>query len=385
LFLFKLESRRQIDFQFNSPEFKGNLEILSGQRLDRVPDNDTLAYLCKRLNPKELHRIRLFMIRSLIRSRAIEYGRLFGKRWMIVIDGTGFVSYDKPHCPCCLTKTIHGKTIFYHNVLEAKLITPDGFALSVHTEFIEGDPKRDVKSDCELKAFYSMAKNIKRDFPQLPICLIGDSLYAQAGAFEIAKKNNWHFIFTFKKGSIPTIFEEFEKLRLRCPENSSKREDEELIQEYAWVNDLEHKGHKLSVLECKELRKKTGVKKRFVWITDLRVNQWNYRKIAEGGRSRWKIENQGFNTQKNGGYALEHSFSSNLDGAKNFYLLLQIAHIINQLLEKGSLLHHLMQATFGSIRNLARFLLEAFRTCLIGLDVLKAEIAKPYQIRIGFL
>lgn len=112
------------------------------------------------------------------------------------------------------------------------------------------------------------------------------------------------------------------------------------------------------------------------------MNQQNYRSVAKGGRSRWVIENQGFNTQKNGGYALEHAFCSDNNAAKNFYLLLQIAHIINQLLEKGSLLRDLANGTFGGIRNLSRFLLEAFRTCLIDADALKVELSAPFQIRL---
>ncbi len=96
---------------------------------------------------------------------------------------------------------------------------------------------------------------------------------------------------------------------------------------------------------------------------------------------RWTIENQGFNTQKNGGYGLEHVFCSDNQGAKNFYLLLQIAHLIGQLMEKGSLLRSALK-TFGSVRNLARFLLEALRTCLLDADYLEAELSVAYQIRL---
>ena len=35
----------------------------------------------------------------------------------------------------------------------------------------------------------------------------------------------------------------------------------------------------------------------------------NVRKIGMAGRLRWKIENEGFNTQKNGDYELEHKFN----------------------------------------------------------------------------
>lgn len=241
LFLFKLGSRCQIDFFFNSAAFIRQLEILGGQRLGRAPDNDTLAYLCERISPEQLDGVRVHMIRSLVRSQALEYGRLMARYWLIAIDGTGRITYGRPHCPHCLTMTRGGKTVWYHNTLEAKLVTPDGFALSVQTEFIEneGGAARG-KQDCELKAFRRMAPRLKRDFPQLPICIIADSLYSCGPVFDIAKENRWHFIITFKEGSIPTLFAESNALKPRCRDNTARREDNGVVQSFSWVNDLEY-------------------------------------------------------------------------------------------------------------------------------------------------
>jgi hypothetical protein len=71
---------------------------------------------------------------------------------------------------------------------------------------------------------------------------------------------------------------------------------------------------------------------RFVHITDIQINTDNCRQISTSGRLRWKIENEGFNTQKNGGYGLSHKFSRTSHTAScNYYQCLQIAHLINQL------------------------------------------------------
>ena len=51
------------------------------------------------------------------------------------------------------------------------------------------------------------------------------------------------------------------------------------------------------------------------------------------GRMRWKIENEGFNTQKRHGYSLEHLFSRNYQALKNHYYLIQIGHMIAQVME----------------------------------------------------
>ncbi len=46
------------------------------------------------------------------------------------------------------------------------------------------------------------------------------------------------------------------------------------------------------------------------------------------------VENEGFNTQKNQGYYLEHLFSKNYQGIKNHYYLIQIGHMIAQIMER---------------------------------------------------
>jgi len=95
------------------------------------------------------------------------------------------------------------------------------------------------------------------------------------------------------------------------------------------------------VLECLETRPdlKRGPKTtRFKWITNLNVKFNNVITLAnEGGRLRWKIENEGFNVQKNGGFALEHAYTRNATASKVFYYLMQVAHIVFQLIERGSL------------------------------------------------
>jgi hypothetical protein len=85
-----------------------------------------------------------------------------------------------------------------------------------------------------------------------------------------------------------------------------------------------------------------------------------------GGRLRWKIENEGFNVQKNGGYHLEHAYSHHPNAKKVFYLLLQLAHLLFQLIEKGSLFRKAFPTGVGSQKNLAARLLEAWRNLPIS-------------------
>ena len=304
---------------------------------------------------------------------------------MIAIDGTGHVTYKQRHCPYCLTKEKDGKVLYYyHNVLEAKIVTEGGLALSVETEFIE-NTTRYTKQDCELKAFYRLVKRLKRQFPQLKICLLLDSLYVADPVFKIVDDYKWKYIITFKEGSMPKTYEEYLSLKKLQTENKAEIKNEDALQSYSWVNGISYRGPVFDVLECSESKASSKgeiVNTRFVWVTNLLVSKNNFSKIARGGRLRWKIENEGFNTQKNRGYNLEHSFSKNEVAMKNYYLLLQIAHTISQLMEKG-LLKDNIEKVFGSITNVFFKLLEELRTRFFCQKDLEKCILKPFQIRLS--
>ena len=47
--------------------------------------------------------------------------------------------------------------------------------------------------------------------------------------------------------------------------------------------------------------------KNFVFVANINLTKRNVLKIVVAGRSRWKIENQGFNNQKNIRYNIEHA------------------------------------------------------------------------------
>ena len=307
--------------------------------------------------------------------KALEKFKLLGKYYLIAIDGTGHLIFNnkKRHCEHCLVKKKDGKVLYYyHNVLEAKLVTENGLAISIATEFVENPDDGVDKQDCELRAFYRLVENLKKDFPQLSICLLLDGLYAAGPVFDVCENHIWKYITTFKEGSMSDVYAEYMNLKPLYKETFKEIEDGKTKQNFNWVTDIKYQKHSLKVLECNE--SKPGKKKtRFVWLTNLEINQYNFQQIAKGGRLRWKTENEGFNMQKNGGYNLEHAYSEDEFAAKNFYLLLQIAHTINQLMEQGSLLKHHVKKAFGCIRNIARKLLEDLRTKSIELDQFQRE------------
>lgn len=385
LFLTKVGAKRQIKFRFNVKEFVTNLNTLTDTELERIADYGTLDNLLEKVNPDELSKIPAKMVNELIRKKVLTPYRLFG-HYMIAIDGTGHLVFDEQHCEHCLTKKREkdGKILYYyHPVVDAKLITQNGLSLSIATEFIENTDGY-KKQDCELNAAKRLFKKIKKRFPQLKICLLLDSLYPGLPVFDICKEYGWKYMITFKEGSMKDVFGEYTALKELSPENTGYYKKGRLTQDYSWVNEIDYNNHKLNVLECSETKPGNKGKletTKYVWLTNFIPDKSNYKPMAEGGRLRWKIENEGYNMQKNGGYNLEHGYSYHPVAMKNYYILLQISHIVNQLMEKGSLLKDQIKTVFGSIRNVAHQLLEDLRTKVLTKDERTNLLSTPFQIR----
>jgi hypothetical protein len=391
MFLCQLEARRQIGLKLRTSRSAKTYATLFN--IESFPHGDTLADLSKRINVTQTAHLPTKMVEGLIRKKVFWDSRLFGQYYTIAIDGSGTFRFNSRHCDYCLTTTHGDKTQYYHNVLEAKLVTEDGFSFSLMTEFIENGPTDNPsKQDCELRAFYRLTKRLKKRFKRLPICLLLDALFANGHVFGICRANGWPFLITLKDDQLKTVNQEYERLKELNPENYFSRKTgkkKEITQNYAWVNDIAftdstQNNHYVNVFECKEFKPgKNGdrSKRKFKFITNLSAHRENVVALTKGGRTRWKIENQGFNIQKNGGYGLKHAYSENLNGFKVFYHLMQIAHIIAQLIQRGSLFKNTFPKGLGGLANLAFCFLEAWRMNCITPDSYQAMIGARIQIR----
>ncbi len=392
MFLFRLGARRQIGklLRGNGPS-AAKFRALFG--VQTCPHGDTLNTTFARLDPDQMQKVVTGMVRTLIRKKVLYRYRLLGRYFVIAIDGTGRLVFPERHCPHCLTVTHNGKMTYYHPVLEAKLVLPNGFAFSIMTEFIENPAEHPTKQDCELKAFYRLAERLKQAFPHLPICLSMDALFAGGPAMTICEKYNWKYMIVLRENCIPYIAEEFESLLPLAPENHLRFHtgpQNKTQQDYSWINDIsyvdsEGNEHTVTVLECLESRPTAdGQSKttRFKWITNFTVKANKAIPLAnEGGRIRSKIENEGFNVQKNGGFNMEHAYTRDAIASKVFYFLLQIAHLIAQLIEKGSLFRKAFPAGVGSAKNIAFRLLEAWRNLRVSAKQIHQMLDVRCQIR----
>jgi len=301
---------------------------------------------------------------------------------MVAIDATGWMSFDKPHCENCLRKKHEsGKVTYYHTVLEAKLVTTTGMALSVATEFVENMDPDATKQDCELKAMSRLLDKLRIAFPQLPVCLLLDGLYANQTTLRLCEKHKLQYIVTFKRGSLPALYKEFKTLGQETENAVIRMKHGNESQELSWVNDLKHEGHTVHGFSCL-IEEKDKEQRYFAWLTSFPVDRYNIHTLAnEGGRLRWKIENEGFNVQKNCEYQMEHVYSYQPIAGKNYYLLMQIAHILLQLLLHGRICK-VMKERIRELRNFFRLIKEHFTNRILSTNLAKPEFIPTIQIRL---
>ena len=385
LYLLQLGSRRQLDYELDAadnPQLLPNLNRLTQTQMSTRPVHDTLDYFLGKVAVSGWEWLRRQMVQRTLRMKVFDAARLLG-HVVVIIDATGVLCFDRRHCAHCLTQR-HGNKVYYmHHVLEAKLLGPAGVVISLGSEFIDnalvqakaGQSAAEVKQDCELKALARLLPRIREVLPQLTIVLALDNLYCCGTAFALAKQYRCSFVVTFKEGRTPALWQEYGALRAACPDNVVVQQwHGGRRQEFRWVRQLEHQDSEgrrwpLNALECRE-RTAAGEEHYFAWLTPLPVTAKSVAQLAEkGGRYRWKIENEGFNRQKNSDLNLEHVYSTDAEKWKAYYLLLQIAFVLTQLLERGSLLRRLAAGlgggvgkVFGSLRNIVRRLLDSLRS-----------------------
>lgn len=404
LFLCKLGSRRQLDYQLGSdgPEVLQNLNRLAGTAQATRPVNKTLEYFVGKIGSAPLVELSQKMLNRLIRMKALDAARLQG-RFLVLIDGSGYLTFHYRHCEHCLTQKHGEQTVYMHQVLEAKLLGPGGTVFSIATEFIDnrdalgtpaGASAERLKQDCELKALPRLLTKVRAAFPQLRICLGGDSQFACGAGFQVAQDHNCDYIYVFKEGRTPALWQDFQGLLKLCPQQRVElTTPQKTHQVYRWVNDLDYQDSegrrwKFNALHCQETQK-DGAVTEWSWVTPLPIDRDTVVEVAtRGGRQRWRQENEGFNTQKNSGLNLEHAYSHKHWAA--YYFLLQMAHMMLQLVEKGSLLRQLAQqqgkktalVLFGSLKNMAQRLLESLRYRHWQDEAFDAAAAAQIQIRL---
>ena len=211
--------------------------------------------------------------------------------------------------------------------------------------------------------------------------------------FQRCADDNWRYLIVPQEKDLPNVHRSYHTALAHVPKNHKRLllgQKCEIVQDYRWVKhihyeDSQQRVHNLNLIVCQETKPdRCGEPKTttFKWLTNFIPTINNVDTLAnQGGRFRWKIENEGFNVQKNGGFNLEHPYSQDGTARQVFYFLLQIAHLIFQLMEKGSLFRKAFPNGLGSHKNIAFRLLEAWRNLHLSPSEFQNLFSGRFQIR----
>lgn len=350
---------------FNSDNCIKNLSKICGQNLEEIPYWETIQDVFITINTNELRNIQKYIVKALMRSKMFDKYRFNGS-FQLLFDGTGLSNHDYNLNNNCLTrKHKDGKISYYKYVLECKLVVGN-IIISLDSEFIENEKMLTdkQKQDCETNAFKRMIKRIKKNFPKYKFIITGDGLYATTPIIKICKKYKWNYIFNLKPDRLKEINETFE--------DNINYQNETTHKDYYLSTDIKYKDISLSAFKYIETKnKKTTI---FRYISDLEIKDSNIKEIVSMGRKRWKIENEGFYTQKHRTFNISHLNSRNDTAMKNHYFFIQFAHTIRQLLEQGNILTKSLKL---KIKEISAFLLKSLTSNTSDLNNLETK----FQLR----
>lgn len=268
------------------------------------------------------------------RGKVLENYVFWSGHYLLSIDGTGQYSSKKVYCEnCCVKNHTNGDVSYYHQSLAGVIIHPHmKHVIPIAPESIT---KRDgaTKNDCEQNAAKRLLQDFRREHPHLKVIVNEDSLYSTGPHIQLLQELDMGFIIGAKPGNLAFLFDWVKALEME--EHSHDSKDKRHVYKFANsipLNDT-HFDTKVNFVEYWETDKK-GKVQHCSWITSIPLTKDTVELVMRGGRSRWKIENETFNTLKNQGYNFEHNFGH---GKKNLCnvmsMLLMLVFLIDQIAE----------------------------------------------------
>jgi hypothetical protein len=341
---------------FDKHRVEGNLETIYG--IERVPCDTQMRQRLDPVSPESLRPLFKSVFGQLQRGKVLEAMAFLDGHYLLSLDGTGYFSSQTIHCASCLHKVHRNGSVTYsHQMLGAAIVHPDFRA--VIPLMPEPIVKQDVtdKNDCERNAAKRFITKLRKDHPHLKFIVTEDSLSANAPHIETLQDHDLHYILGVKEGDHAYLFAQVQIAEQAGGVTYYERHDRAagVVHRFRFVNDVPLNASNAEVrvnfIEYWEI----GADKvqHFSWVTDLRVNKRNVFHLMRGGRARWKIENETFNTLKNQGYNFEHNYGH---GEQNLSvvlaMLMVLAFLVDQTQQLCCALFQAVWAKLGSKRML---------------------------------
>lgn len=379
LAMFSLKDPSLLAFDERRRDPNDNCRTIYG--IDRIPSDSQMRAILDPIDPDRLRPLFSDIFRDLQRGKVLEEYVFLDDGYLLALDGTGYFSSTNIHCDSCIVKHHRGGGVSYsHQLLGAALVHPDcKEVIPLAPEpIIRQDGQ--VKNDCERNAARRWLKHFRQDHPHLKVIVVEDALSSNAPHLRDLREARVHFILGVKPGDHAFLFG-----RLREADDAGRtrtwtQTEDGILHHFRWHHNLplneSNPDALVHVLEYWESRP-DGNLQYFSWVTDLTLTPDTVYPIMRGGRARWKIENETFNTLKNQGYQLEHNFGH---GGQNlsvvFALLMMLAFLVDQVQQRCCPLFQAAWDKMRTRRHLWEEIRHLFRAFLFAsyTDLLRALI-----------
>src|SRR5450631_3460223 len=342
--MFSLKDPSLLAFDDRRRDPNDNFRTIYG--ISRVPSDSQMRAVLDPVSPADLRAPFREVFRRLQRGKVLQRFVSLDDHYLLSLDGTTYFSSSKIHCPSCLVKHHRNGSVTYsHQLLGATLVHPDlKEVIPLAPEPIINQDGH-TKNDCERNATRRWLGRFRREHPHLPVIVVEDALSSNAPHLDDLRAAGMHFIIGVKPGDHAFLFE-----YLRAADEAGRTQTDTQVDSVTGVLhhfrfhagvplNESHPDHLVNVLEYWEIHPTKIVKKierpgkvqYFSWITDFVLTPDNVDTVMRGGRARWKIENETFNTLKNQSYNFEHNYGH---GQQNLSVVLALLMMLVFLVDQ---------------------------------------------------
>jgi hypothetical protein len=386
--MFSLKSPSLLDFKKQTVAEESNLRAI--YRVNRaIPCDNQMRGILDPLDPTLLRPLFRDCFTRLQKAGVIRDYNYWHKFVIVSIDGVEHFSSTCVHCSSCTTRKHRNGVLSYHHCgLAAVLVHPcesEVFAMDFEPILRQDGSK---KNDCERAAASRLCEELRERYHDLSILLVEDALFANAPHIRQITGYGWRYVLNVKPDSHKSLMKQFEGRKATGQVKELRQKDERGVEHYyAWTNDLCLCESAVDVIVNFLLYEQTGPDgkvSRWMWITNLPLRANTVERVMRAGRSRWKIENETFNTLKNQGYHFEHNYGH---GEKNLAtvlaLVMMLAFLVDQIQQRCCRLFGQLWEGLGTKAKLWETMRSQFRVLVFdSMEALYRHMASLYRLQL---
>jgi hypothetical protein len=341
--MFHLKDPSLHHYRLNYPEREANLERVYG--IEYLPSDSAMREAIDGIQPEALRACYKAPLQELEKQGITKEYLVLGRYQCLLFDGTEHYCSCSTACEHCLAKVHRNKkgevtkTTYRHQALAGVMAHPSH--KEVFPVACEPIVRQDgeTKNDCEINAAKRLLPAVRELLPKAQYSLLGvfDGLYPNGPMLRLLAECEMSFVIGIQEGYVLLQVEKLKKDdALQIRQWTTEAGDTCIAR---WHNGLILNGQNPDV-EVNyfgfEQFDRDGVRTYFnTWITDIEVVQDNMEELVRIGRSRWKVENETFNTLKNQNYHLEHFYGHGKKYlATNFMQLTFLAFLVDQIAQR---------------------------------------------------